>query len=453
MGNDVDFGAFVADWFLHNGNVLSGVQFAVFAVALLALPGKNVKKWLLLLPEAAAVYAAFLAVCFVITLATSAAPSDIASYLQFYLTPLTVCVGIAFVFREYRLSARTVMLSLYLTTWYLTPSLDFIIGVSIPHAGWSAFASYLLTILPRVILLAVFVIMLKKFNTASFRSGSIWPVLIFEGVCVIVCVVQSITFFAFEFEIMNYGCLLVWIAELIIYVFFYLFMRQNSMKIDGDIENAKLKSEMMLMETMTSNYDSMRMLKHDLRNQYAYIAALYEQGRDDDAKRFFKEMSHDAVEVLDVVSSGNRTVDIAVNMAAAKAARSGVKFESTCTAPAEMRFTDSDLFSLLINLFDNAVEGSARSGAEEKRASVVVYPQGNYLMIRVTNTAGGDVTAESVARGMTSKADKAAHGYGSRIVRKIALRYDGDVVYTAKNGVFCAKAMIALNDISTVMGK
>lgn len=308
----------------------------------------------------------------------------------------------------------------------------------------------MLMVLPRIVLPTAFVALLKKFNTDGFHSGSIWPVLIFEGVCMIVCIVQFINFFTFEFEIMNYGCIFIWIAEVLIYVFYYLFKRQNSMRIDGEIENAKLKNEMILMETAADGYDNMRMLRHDLKNQYAYIATLYEQGKDEEAKKFFGELSAKADAVLTNISSGNRTVDIAVNMTAAKAERTGVCFEHICTVPSKLRFADSDFFSLLINLLNNAVEGGARSNAEKKTVSLLIYCQGNYMMICVTNSVGEIEAAARAASGITSKTDKNAHGYGSRIVKKIVHKYDGEVVYSEENGTFCAKAMLALRGLDEI---
>ena len=455
MGNnEMGIGEYIAGWFAHNGNVTGGVWFAIFIVLLLVKPKKDVKTILLLLPKIAGTYVVFLLICFMITLSTEAASGEVAAFLQFYLTPFLACVLAGLVFRDYGLSARVVMLGLYFTTYCLTPSLDFMFGFSLPKSpDIGVFGSYILTVLSRVILLATFVVCLKRFNTDGFHSGSVWSVLIFVGVCAIVCAVQCLTFFTFEFEVMNYGCLFIWIAEMFIYAFFYMFKRQNSMKIDADIENAKLKNDMVLMRAAADNYDNMRMLRHDLKNQYAYIATLYEQGKDEEAKRFFGELSAKADAVLGNVnvSSGNRTVDIAVNMTAAKAERAGVSFEHICAVSPELRFTDSDLFSLLINLLDNAIEGSARSDAEDKRAVIMMYEQGNYLMIRVTNSvAEEDAAKRAAAGGLTSKSDKTAHGYGGRIVRRIARKYDGEVAYSAENGTFCAKAMLALTGIDDI---
>lgn len=450
MGNDVGVGEYIAGWFTNNGNVTGGIWFALFIVLLLVKHRKDLKSILLILLKIVGTYAVFLLVCFVITVLSESASGEVSAFLQFYLTPLLVCIASGFVFRDYGPSARAVMIGMYFTTYCLTPSLDFMLGVALPRPGMDRFASYMLMVLPRIVLLTAFVALLKKFNTDGFHSGSIWPVLIFEGVCMIVCIVQCITFFTFEFEIMNYGCIFIWIAEVLIYVFYYLFKRQNSMRIDGEIENAKLKNEMILMETAADGYDNMRMLRHDLKNQYAYIATLYEQGKDEEAKKFFGELSAKADAVLTNISSGNRTVDIAVNMTAAKAERTGVCFEHICTVPSKLRFADSDFFSLLINLLDNAVDGSARSNAEKKTVSLLIYCQGNYMMICVTNSVGEIEAAARAASGITSKTDKNAHGYGSRIVKKIVHKYDGEVVYSEENGTFCAKAMLALRGLDEI---
>ena len=93
-----------------------------------------------------------------------------------------------------------------------------------------------------------------------------------------------------------------------------------------------------------------------------------------------------------------------------------------CPLPSALPYGDGDLTSLLMNLMENALEANARLPEEGER----------WLLLRMERTDGGlcitCVNAAPAPDGPgTSKADKAAHGFGLPLLRRLAAEYGGEV--------------------------
>ena len=113
--------------------------------------------------------------------------------------------------------------------------------------------------------------------------------------------------------------------------------------------------------------------------------------------------------------------------------------------PHTLPFRDEDLCSLLSNLLDNAIEAAAQSGEAEPTVDISILPRQEYLFIHVTNPV--DKTLPEKRR-MTLETTKASHtelhGFGTRIIRRIAERYHGSVKYSMTGGIFTTNVMLEL---------
>ena len=110
--------------------------------------------------------------------------------------------------------------------------------------------------------------------------------------------------------------------------------------------------------------------------------------------------------------------------------REGVAADFAVSLPRDLPVADMDLCALLGNALDNALEGTR--GAGERRITVRCKADKGLFMLRVENTLGGEVKPDLA----TTKADKAAHGFGIPGMREIAERYGGTLDAGAREGRF-----------------
>ena len=145
--------------------------------------------------------------------------------------------------------------------------------------------------------------------------------------------------------------------------------------------------------------------------------SVWKRGRGEDQPRF----------------TGNATVNVILQDAAARAGAAGIAFEAEVMLPDALPIPDGDLCALLMNLLDNSLEGAARTPAgREKRVRFRMRVEKDFIPILCENTFDGHVETAPDGAIQTTKADAAAHGFGLAQMRAVAEKYDSilDVSWT-----------------------
>lgn len=177
---------------------------------------------------------------------------------------------------------------------------------------------------------------------------------------------------------------------------------------------------------------------HDLKHQ---LRAL-EQGAGD--SKFLRE----AEKVISIYDSAIRTendaLDVILTEKSLLCEQNQIKL--TCMVDGHsFAFMDlSDLYSIFGNIFDNAVEAVLRLGEVEKRIICITGTQtGGFVTIRVENFFDQKLGFQD-GLPVTTKPDKAYHGFGLRSVRHLVNKYNGEMTLSAENGLFVVNIMIPM---------
>lgn len=97
---------------------------------------------------------------------------------------------------------------------------------------------------------------------------------------------------------------------------------------------------------------------------------------------------------------------------------------------------ENDIYALLGNILDNAIEGSEKRKKDEERVvSISTIAKKGFIRIHEENFFDGDLIYENNVR-KTTKQNKLYHGFGVKSIKLIAKKYHGDVSISAKNGKF-----------------
>ena len=211
-------------------------------------------------------------------------------------------------------------------------------------------------------------------------------------------------------------------------------------------ERQRLHSERELTRMTADNLDDLRSIRHDLKNQYSYMQILLSQQRYRELEEYFCQVSEHLLPQLgQFIDCGNRPVNTILNMEFSKARKEGVAFTHQLVVPPVLPFSEDDLCAALTNLLDNAIEECARllrSGRSDVSLRLEIYPQKSYLFILCRNTTDRTEVARS-SRGLrTTKGDDHLHGYGTRIITKVAEKYNGCAEFGLSDGMFVAKLLL-----------
>lgn len=136
------------------------------------------------------------------------------------------------------------------------------------------------------------------------------------------------------------------------------------------------------------------------------------------------------------ITTVSPAVNYVLNIKKEEAVRKGIDFSSVLNITSEINMDDSDLYLLLSNLLDNAIEHIGI----EKKIKVEMNYVGKMFAIKITNSIDRPVLNEKGDFIFTERGLE--HGYGIKTIDSIISKYDGFVSYTEEEKEFFATVMI-----------
>ena len=168
---------------------------------------------------------------------------------------------------------------------------------------------------------------------------------------------------------------------------------------------------------------------HDLRHQIRGIrrsGALSEKMIDEIEK---------AVDVYDSsIKTDNEVVDVILSDMSLRCRRNGIQFTCMVDGSQLLFMEDTDIYSLLGNMLENAFEYECKITPEEDRfISLVVKRAGEAVFVHAENYFVGQIEL-SGGMAKTTKKDKNLHGFGMLSMKRMTEKYGGKFdAYIADN--------------------
>ncbi len=363
------------------------------------------------------------------------------------MLPALACCAL---FRDFPLPVRVMRVSVLMCSWIYSLAAAEVVNAQVNGGIWMA------ALVSLAYMAAVAAILWALESGCHIDDDDVTftmalPVVV---VCASGLISRSILYLRSDFGVDHYtvstlesvlSCINGQLAELVVYFAVLRLVR-------GFNERRRLQAERHLMESRLSalsayreSGESLRVLRHEVKNQYAYIKMLLEQKDYERAEEFFGEMSMRANPTFLHVNTGNALVDDIVNLELSRATAAGVDVDSRIAVPASLPFEEIDLASVLMNLLDNAIEACADVSPAEKCIHLALVADQGSLLITVSNPAQAAPRASDAGGLLTTKDDAALHGYGTAIIKKIAEKYDGVADFSFAGGTFTAKVMLSLH--------
>ena len=181
-------------------------------------------------------------------------------------------------------------------------------------------------------------------------------------------------------------------------------------------------------DNVKKSYDQINMLKHDMRNFLLVTANLIEQDQPGEARKLLEEKIHQIDKIYRLVDTDNDYANAILNQKLSEAKAAGM--EVRCVILTSFAgIGNQDICSLLGNLLDNAIE--ANTGNDDQPwMEILVEGDEDALEIICRNSIYKSLRIDHNRHFLTTK-DSREHGYGSRIIRETAEKYEGVVTYHA----------------------
>lgn len=223
----------------------------------------------------------------------------------------------------------------------------------------------------------------------------------------------------------------------------------------GMVKSAELEEEIHVLERQQAvrhahyqhdaeQLDEMRRLRHDLHNTLTTIKLLIEEGACQSAAELAAQTDEAYEQVRSNYSAitGDPVVDAVLHGKSGEAEKLGIQFHCALALPAHSGLSEREWMSILANLIDNAIEYcSGLDEAEARAIEVFSRTQGRLLKIGVSNTFLGNAVPD-VTTPVSTKCDGERHGYGLKIVNRIAQAHGGCVNAELKDHVLTISVLV-----------
>ena len=220
-----------------------------------------------------------------------------------------------------------------------------------------------------------------------------------------------------------------------------LIFRQSRYRRELAMESQLRQQQYQQFLLFQESVETIRHKCHDLKH---LIAALQQEGCTDRSGPLLQEMQT-AVSRYDAsINTGNNTLDALLSKTWNSCEQRSIQW--TCMADgAALDFMDPfDLYILLGNALDNAVECLTSIPEPEKRfLSVNIRRKGGLALLCLRNYCDHALNFEQ-GLPVTTKAQKEEHGYGTRSIREIVEKYNGQLTAKLEQDTFTLNIMLPI---------
>lgn len=201
-----------------------------------------------------------------------------------------------------------------------------------------------------------------------------------------------------------------------------------------------LKEKMVIYDEMSETYNKFR---HDAKNHLLNAYALIEKGKPEAAADLIKKTAGiiESSKLTINIKTGNEIVDAVLTSKYSLCKSSSLAFEYHTDDLNDLKADSLDISSLLSNMIDNAIEAAERS--DDHFVKVSIFRYNAYWVFSVENGCIDNKTIERTTNQLiSSKPDKIHHGYGSKIIKDIAEKYNGEAVWESDGTIFKTTVLI-----------
>ena len=208
-----------------------------------------------------------------------------------------------------------------------------------------------------------------------------------------------------------------------------------------EVQKTLEEAERMSIEIDKTNREELEKIRHDIKNQFSYLDVLLQQNQNEEARKYIGEYLNKSDKVLNSFSCSNNVINSIINLELTKAKIKNIKIDVKVVVPPALPFDDNDLVSLLTNMIDNAIENYYDEN--KKPITVRIMKQNDFIRFIVSNPVNLEkINPHSLTK--TSKVGR-GHGYGTKIIKNIAVAYNGYVDFSVEENRFVCDVVLNLN--------
>lgn len=252
-----------------------------------------------------------------------------------------------------------------------------------------------------------------------------------------------------SFEVGEGKWLIIYLTQLLLIVILYLqseLFKKSAIRQELAVMNMLWKKEQEQYELSRENIALINQKCHDLKHQIRAIRYMSREEID----AYIDEVE-DSIKIYEsMVKSGNEVLDTILTEKSLYCKERGITV--SCVADgSQMGFINTiDLYAILGNALDNAIEAVEKFNSQEKRQiDVMIYREQRFLVINIVNPIKERLVYDEnlmydAELPQTTKSDRYHHGFGLMSIRYMVKKYDGFLNLSEEDGCFSLKILMPI---------
>ena len=219
------------------------------------------------------------------------------------------------------------------------------------------------------------------------------------------------------------------IADIALFAAIRVTANNAALKVKNEILEEEVGFQKDFYEQLTSSYEGIRKMRHDIDNHLYAVQSLLDLGKVDEASQYAKTVASEDSLRLMFPSCRNMVVASYLEKKSEDLESLGIRFASEIQIPAWLSIPNPDLICVFGNLLDNAQEACLKT--ESPEISIKTVFREPYLTISCRNTVN-----EALLNNKKRRIPELERGVGFTILNDLAQRYDGSFLTEQENGWF-----------------
>lgn len=229
----------------------------------------------------------------------------------------------------------------------------------------------------------------------------------------------------------------------LVYVLYVNMQKDHAKQLEYSILQQAFKSQEKSVEETKILYQSVRSIRHDLKQHFQVALTMLHSGKINEAVDYMEKYNDTVLDgISNKVFCDNDVVNYIINSKSKICSDRHIKIY-IYIANEIPEFSDLDLCVLLGNALDNAIEGVSGDGNNE--IYLELRNVDNFFMISVKNTITNSVL-EYNPNLISTKNEKEVHGLGILSMKEVVQKYNGSVEFYESDNKFCCDMLLDIPD-------
>ena len=220
----------------------------------------------------------------------------------------------------------------------------------------------------------------------------------------------------------------------LVYVLYVNMQKDHAKQLEYSILQQAFKSQEKSVEETKILYQSVRSIRHDLKQHFQVALTMLHSGKINEAVDYMEKYNDTVLDgISNKVFCDNDVVNYIINSKSKICSDRHIKIY-IYIANEIPEFSDLDLCVLLGNALDNAIEGVSGEGNNE--IYLELRNVDNFFMISVKNTIINSVLEDNPNL-ISTKNEKEVHGLGILSMKEVVQKYNGSIEFYESDNKFC----------------